>query len=144
MAGRALSRVEFEFLTKMFYIKEHGMEGVRVGSLHMPVACSEGRGVLCANRSACLLALLYDTKILPYTISHPYPVVDRELHAGLRARAPVTLPFTHQPHAGAASNDQPHGPRVAVMSLGGPAIESGCRSIAGWFFIALFEMNWHG
>ena len=29
-------------------------------------------GGLCANRFACLLALLYDTKILPYTISHPY------------------------------------------------------------------------
>ena len=29
-------------------------------------------GGLCANRSACLLFLLYDTKILPYTISHPY------------------------------------------------------------------------
>ena len=37
-------------------------------------------GGVCANRSACLLALLYDTKILHYTISHPYSVVDRELH----------------------------------------------------------------
>ena len=66
-------------------------------------------GGLCADRSACLVALLYGTKILPYTISHPYSVVDRELHPVAQTRVVAALRPVGSPlRVCAAARPRPH------------------------------------